>query len=310
VKVTTIICSFNPKKDILTRAINALKAQTLSFDDWELILVDNSSSPAISSWLDLAWHPHSKIIVEQKLGLSHARLFGVENALSDLIVFVDDDNVLDANYLEEAFRFHQQHPEVGCFGGKSIPEFETQPPDWFFETGINLGCQNYGNDLHISNYKTLGHQINQYPEKAPIGTGMVILKSAFLGYLEKVQNNAERIALGRRGTSLTSGEDNDIVLTLINNGYEIAYLPALKITHLIPQNRYSLNYLKKMAYESNRSWVKVLAIHGINPWKKIHPISLPLRKLKAYLKVKPWKGELNVVNYQAALGKFKGQSEI
>lgn len=309
-KLSVIICSHNPKKDILTKVVDSLKIQTWGVNNWELILVDNSSIPNISSWLNLSWHPNATIILEQKLGLSHARIFGVQHSTSDLIIFVDDDNILNPNYLKEALKFHQQYPQVGCFGGKSIPQFESQPPKWFFQCGINLGCQEYGDEPYISDYRTKSFKIKNYPIKAPIGTGMVILKSAFLKYLEEAQNDAKRMALGRKGKALTSGEDNDIILTLVKKGYEIAYVPSLMVTHLIPQNRYSLTYLKKMAYESNRSWVKVLEIHSINPWKKISKFSLPLRALKAFITHRPWQSEEKSIQYQAALGKFKGQSEI
>jgi len=309
-RLSVVICSHNPKKDILTKVIESLKVQTLEINDWELILIDNYSVAKIESWLNLSWHPKAEIIVEEKLGLSYARLCGVQHSTSDLIVFVDDDNMLNPNYLAGALRFHQQHPQVGCFGGKSIPQFETQPPDWFFETGISLGCRDLGDDIKISNYISTNFQINNYPKFSPIGTGMVIQKKAFFSYLEEVKNSTERLALGRRGNALTSGEDNDIVLTIIKKGYEVAYTPSLIITHFIPKARLKMSYLSKMAFEINRSWVKVLALHNINPWKKIPSWTLPIRQFRAYIKIRPWKCELNMIRYQAAYGKFKGQSEI
>jgi hypothetical protein len=50
-----------------------------------------------SAW-DLSWHPNARHIVEHKLGISVARR-GMREASTDLLIFVDDDNLLDRNYL-------------------------------------------------------------------------------------------------------------------------------------------------------------------------------------------------------------------
>jgi hypothetical protein len=57
-----------------------------------------------SAW-DLSWHPNARVwhpnarhIVEHKLGISVARR-GMREASTDLLIFVDDDNLLDRNYL-------------------------------------------------------------------------------------------------------------------------------------------------------------------------------------------------------------------
>lgn len=309
-QISVIICTYNPDLIILNQTLDHLKEQDLIKSLWELIVIDNNSPKPLQNILDLSWHPNANIIEEEKSGLTHARLAGVKNARAELIVFVDDDNLLDLDFLSETLRFHKEHPEIGSFGGKALPIFKTEPPKWFKQTGISLGCRDLGNMLQLSNYKETGFKITEYPKFAPIGTGMIIIKSVFLDYVKEANTNPKRMNLGRKGNQLTSGEDNDIILTIIKHGYEIAYNPKLLIKHLIPSNRLSLSYLKRMAYESNRSWVKVLDIHGINPWKKIPSWTLPLRKLKVYLKIKPWKSELKTISYQAALGKFKGQSEI
>ena len=96
---------------------------------------------------------------------------------------------MEKDYLEQALKFHESHPLVGRFGGKSIPVFESDPPNWFFYTGINLGCQDYGNEVYVSEYYKNRFKVNGYPEKAPIGTGMVITKEAFLAYVNDVKNN-------------------------------------------------------------------------------------------------------------------------
>lgn len=41
VDISVIICTHNPRSDYFEKVLNALKAQTLSTAQWELLLVDN-----------------------------------------------------------------------------------------------------------------------------------------------------------------------------------------------------------------------------------------------------------------------------
>jgi len=308
--LSVVICTYNPKKEILNKVFHSLQQQTFDQNNWELILVDNNSTIQLSNEIDLSWHPNAKICIENKAGLAHARLRGVNEAKTGLIVFVDDDNLLDENYLKIAYEFHLSNTQVGCYGGKSLPVFDTVPPDWFFKTGINLGCQDFGDDLYISNFKLANFKLADYPKFAPIGTGMVITKTAFLSYNKEVSNNPIRLSLGRKGKSLSSGEDNDIIISIVKNGYEIAYLPNLMVKHLIPANRYSKKYIENMAYESSRSWVKVMNVHDMNPWKAISPLTIHFRQYKLYFTLKAWKSIENYVSWKVACGIIKGRSEI
>lgn len=290
--------------------LEALSKQSLNKKLWELLIVDNNCTMPIEKQISLSWHYNAIVIKEDTPGLSYARIKGVKNCKTGLIVFVDDDNVLEHDYLQNCLDFSVNYPNVGCFGGKSIPVFETKPPEWLFKTGINLGCQDFGEELFISNYAQIKLNINSYPEKAPIGTGMAIQKKAFMTYVEEVNLNPERLKLGRKKQSLASGEDNDIILTLIKKGYEIAYVPSLIVNHLIPFRRYSKGYLEKMAYESNRTWVKVLALHKICPWKRINKATLPFRNINSFIKTKAWSSVTNYINWKSSCGVYKGLTEI
>src|SRR5512132_4628719 len=100
--LSVIICAHNPRKLYLERTLRALQAQSLEHSRWELLLIDNASESPLSRDWDLSWHPHARHVVERELGLSAARLRGMREANCELLVFVDDDNVLDAEYLSEA----------------------------------------------------------------------------------------------------------------------------------------------------------------------------------------------------------------
>src|SRR3954454_25232390 len=97
-EVSVIVCSRNPKLDYLCRTLEALRAQTLSKDYWELLLVDNASKPALAPLLDISWHPNGRYITEGKVGVVAAYRRGINEASGALLVFVDDDNLLEQSY--------------------------------------------------------------------------------------------------------------------------------------------------------------------------------------------------------------------
>ena len=108
VAISVIICTHNPRPNYLRRVLDALRRQTLPMDQWEVLIIDNASRGRLTAatW-DLSWHPRARIVREEEIGLSVARMRGMKEAAADILVFVDDDNVLDPDYLMQllaAFR--------------------------------------------------------------------------------------------------------------------------------------------------------------------------------------------------------------
>src|ERR1700741_3762684 len=129
-KISVITCSHNPRPDYLARSLNGLRKQTLPPTEWEFILIDNRSDKPLTEIADLTWHSLGRHVREEKLGLTHARLAGIREATGPLLIFVDDDNVLDPNYLELALGISQEYPKLGAWSGQCKGEFEVPAPDW------------------------------------------------------------------------------------------------------------------------------------------------------------------------------------
>ena len=125
---SVIICTHNPRADYLQRVLEALRSQTLPQARWELLLVDNASRERLSGAWELFWHSQARILHEPQIGLTHARLRGISESTGDLLVFVDDDNVLAADYLANALALASAWPNLGAFGASISAEFETPPP--------------------------------------------------------------------------------------------------------------------------------------------------------------------------------------
>ncbi len=93
--ISVILCTHNPRADYLDRVLVGLRRQTLSFQHWELVLIDNASKEKVADRFDIGWHPNGRNIREDELSLTPARLRGIAESVAELLVFVDDDNVLD-----------------------------------------------------------------------------------------------------------------------------------------------------------------------------------------------------------------------
>src|SRR6266567_2020506 len=127
--ISVVVCAHNPRLDYLRRVLAALDEQTLSKQDWDLVVVDNASSQPLADAYDLSWHPRGHHVREDRLGLTPARLRGINETCGDLLVFVDDDNVLATDFLEEASAINEKYTYLGVFGaGRLEPEFEVETP--------------------------------------------------------------------------------------------------------------------------------------------------------------------------------------
>ena len=125
--ISVVICTHNPRPDFLRRVLDALKGQKLPQEQWELLLVDNASKEALAAGYDLSWHPRARHVREDELGLTAARLRGIKESHGGLLVFVDDDNVLQPDYLTECLTLAKNYPFIGALGGQVIPEYELPP---------------------------------------------------------------------------------------------------------------------------------------------------------------------------------------
>ncbi len=275
----------------------------MNVESWELIIIDNNSSNNFSHDIDLTWHPNGKIVFEAQQGLTRARIKGFSAAQAAVIVMVDDDNILDPDYLSRAVALFNTESRLGAAGGKSLPLFESDPPQWLDGFYGSLALRDLGEQPIIETWAY------QYPSAAPIGAGMIIRKIALEKYLEAMQNSQSLIA-DRTGNSLSSAGDNDIILWLLKSGWQTGYFPQLKLQHIIPAKRMTISYLAKLQLGINSSWVQVLAAHQICPWKPIAAGSVGLRKLKAYFKYAAWKKPVNYLKWKAACGMFDGLAKI
>lgn len=257
-QLSVVIPTHNPRPDYLRRVLDGLARQTLSTGEWEVIIVDNVSDSPVAEAVDLRWHPHSKVIREEKLGLTAARLAGFSASRGEIIVLVDDDNVLAPDYLARAAHLAESHPFLGSWSGCVELVFEpgatVPPPSWRSYLTERL-CE-----------KAVWSNDPSHNASTPWGAGMCVRRSLATAYLRSSEADPDLFKLDLQGRELVYGGDTDIAYQGCAMGLGKGVFPSLSVSHLIPPARceraYLLRVIEGHAYsEVLHHWV----LHGSLP---------------------------------------------
>jgi glycosyltransferase involved in cell wall biosynthesis len=293
-QVSTIICTRNPRLAYLRRTLDALHAQTLPMHLWELLLVDNASDQPLARSVDTSWHPNARHVVEPELGLAAARRRGISEAATKLLVFVDDDNLLDPSYLAEALRISREWVQLGVFGsGAIVPEFETPPKEQLNRFIHLLALRETGKDVWGN--------IILSPGTAPWGAGLCVRAEVARAYTEFSDKSSFKI-IDRRGNSLISGQDVEIGYFSCSLGLGMGIFVNLRLTHLIPKERTEEGYLLRLV-EGQELSSALLAYkwHGVEPKTPI-----PLREILSFAKTMLFREE---IDRRVLLANLRARSE-
>jgi glycosyltransferase involved in cell wall biosynthesis len=237
-RITVITCSHNPRPDYIKRVVSALSVQSLEQSEWEYILIDNASEIPLFGYVDLSWHPMAKCIREDELGLTTARLRGIKESVGDILVFVDDDNVVENEFLENVKNIGEAYPFLGAWGGSTIAEFEVPPANWTRAYWPNLAIREFDMIRWSNTFDDWQAQ--------PCGAGLCVRAIVARRYACDVSVNRIRRNLDRKGARLTGGGDTDLVYTSRDVGLGWGTFPDLRLRHLMPRERLSEPYLLRL----------------------------------------------------------------
>ncbi|EAY31993.1 glycosyltransferase [Microscilla marina] len=255
--IAIVVCTYNPDEKIFTRllkAINQLHHDTPS--RIECVIVDNNSQKPLSETgyvtkLLKRCKFQSKIIIEEKQGLTAARIAGVQNTSAPIIVFFDDDNEPLPTYLEELQNLFTKYPFVGIWGPGDISVDFLEPVPKAREAWMRGVFQ----EKHLS--KIQYALTTTWTPAHPFGTGLSIRRLSIRKYLEAISNSQYSLS-DRKGDSLASAGDTQVVLQAVLDGWAVGVSPDLQLVHIIPAHRTKIAYLRKLMYEVALSSKKAL----------------------------------------------------
>ncbi len=259
-----VICTHN-RSEQLGRTLQSLADQKVKANvSWSVVVVDNNcedDTPVVAHrFREEGRIPELKLVHEPKQGLAYARRCGFEYADAELVAFVDDDCVLDPNWISEAVDFANEHKSAGAIGGRVTLDWAVDPTPFIAAQRKSLSHQDYGD---------LPRRLPRNGFAYLVGAGLVCRRNALerSGALELMQ------LVGRQGKALSAGDDSEIVLRVRNAGFELWYNPAMNLVHSIGEERMDLGYHAELRRNVGRTWaVLTLLASGFDPTVRVRAL--------------------------------------
>jgi glycosyltransferase involved in cell wall biosynthesis len=222
--ISIIVCCYNSENRIY-KTLESLSKQNIYNLTCELVLIDNNCTDntvdlALKAWEDNGFPFILRIIQESNPGLSNARKVGVLSAQGEIIIFCDDDNWLNENYIINAFQLFRNDSNLFGACGYCEPVANIDLPEWFEEYSTFYAC----GLPQIENNELLALR----------GAGMVVRSSALKLLYE---SGIRHFSTDRKGNSLSSGGDDEISFWLKSLGGKILYDNSLTLKHFIEDKR-------------------------------------------------------------------------
>lgn len=285
--ISVVICCYNSSARIAPTLEHLYNQEDIYLSSWEIILVDNLSTDDTVQVASTLWagfvgkKPPFRIVKENSAGLSNARKKGISESVYDYVLFCDDDNWLNKDYLNTALSILQANGAIGALGGWGSPMFEKSEPPFFWENQYHA--------LAVGRQSKISGDITN--ERGVLyGAGMIINKTAFNILLD--QFRFDFLVSDRKGSSLLSSGDHELCLALRRIGYKIYYSDLLQFGHYIPASRTTISYYKKLFFGFGISYALLL------PYRTTSTTSYAIKNDYRYLILRCLK---NIIRLQVRL---------
>lgn len=230
-------CTYN-RADRLEKLLAALRGQQCSVPFTILAVNNNSADNTLDVLTSLQKLPGPplRIVTEAAPGIVPARNRALEETLDhDILVFIDDDELPQAGFLQAAYHAIV-HEGAQCVGGRIDIDFSSHTrPDWLDEdiSGF-LGRLDYG-----------GNAFWIVSPDTPVWSGNVAYD---LSLFRDDPTLRFDMRYNRAGRPIGGGEDQAMFQRLLHNGTRIRYRPDMAIWHSVESWRLKRGYFIKLHY--------------------------------------------------------------
>jgi glycosyltransferase involved in cell wall biosynthesis len=240
--ITVAICTWNRSR-LLAQTLEGLRALTVPADvRWELLVVDNNSTDDTSAVIDrFAGVLPLTHIVERSQGHSHARNAAVAAARGELLVWTDDDVIVEPEWLEAYAEAASAFPSAAFFGGTVEPWFESEPPSWLAAHLDRLSV--YVITRRSRHTAVLG------PDEGIVGANMAFRTEV----LRRFPFNTQ---LGRVEAGLIGGDDTELVERMKAAGHTGVWVGQAAVRHYIPSERLTRSYVRRWYVDAGRTHIR------------------------------------------------------
>ena len=263
---TVALCTHN-HLDRLRRTLADLAAISSPQAPWELLIVDNGCTDGTTEYLASRQWPQPaaavRVVREDRLGLSHARNRAIAEAAGDYIVFVDDDETPDADWLCAYERCIVRESPDAIGGAIDVQFIDGDRPAWLQDELLGfIGKLSHGNDARVLT-----------DHSTPIFGGNFGFRKAVFEHIGLFDTE-----LGRRGTANIGGEDTEIYRRLLATNCKVFWIPDSVIYHRIESVKLRRNYFLDLHFRQGR----MEGSRKRGPGSRIPPRYLAPQVLRAY----------------------------
>ena len=228
--VEIAVCTWN-RAELLAQTLESFTGLNLPPDcQLRILVVDNNSTDTTQQTLE-SFRDRLDIesAVEAIQGHTRCRNRAVEMASGDLLLWTDDDVLVDPDWLSAYVAAALRSPGVAFWGGRIAPLFDPPAPAWIRQNwDVLSGC---------FAARDLGDQpIELDPDHLPYGANFAIRTAV----QKKFSYNVE---LGRRGNQVLGDDELELFRRLLSAGHRGQWVPQSSLQHLIPFDRASEQYV-------------------------------------------------------------------
>jgi glycosyltransferase involved in cell wall biosynthesis len=280
IELSVIIPTRN-RADYLKDALESVLNQTLNKDIYEIIVIDNGSTDNTREVVEQLNQLHQKRIryfYEPTPGLHVGRHLGAKESRSDILVYTDDDIIAFPEWLK-AVRSAFSDPKVALVGGKILPRWEGEVPDW---VALFKDTDQYGWSNGYLSILDFGDKRQEIPAFYVYGCNFSIRKSVMYECGGFHPDSMPQELIRFRGDGETG-----LATAIMEKGYKTIYEPKAAVYHRVPPERLTLEYFCRRAFNQgvSDSYTQIRKYKGLDiPQPKIHLNLSLLKGLKDWAK--------------------------
>jgi len=220
---SVIVCTRN-RANYLNRCLESLLLQECQ-EKFEIVVVDNGSTDGTPQFLS-EWcseHAHFRSVLEARIGLSSAKNAGAQSAQGRLLIFTDDDVLLEPHWLQSYLDLFARIGERNTMaGGPIVPILDdlSSWPDWFDVVALpEAGLLDHKTERPLLSWEYVW------------GANMVIPSSVFrsIGLWNE--------EVGRKGEHRGTFEDTEYQDRLRAAGGTVWFCPNASLKHRVERDR-------------------------------------------------------------------------
>jgi glycosyltransferase involved in cell wall biosynthesis len=282
IDVSACICTYNRKERLGDALASLAQVRLPAGVGFEVVVVDNNSSDGTAETVaDATAEGFSyRYVMEPRQGLSHARNRAIAEARGRLIAFLDDDVVVEKDWLQKLVLAFSVEPMPAAVGGRALLDAERALPRWWHDDFA-------GPAGHFDRGDSVLRSDKGYRGMIGIGANLAFDRRVFDRYGEF------RSDLGRTGTSLAMGEELELLERLRRGGETLVYDPSVVVRHRPDLVRLSRSYLRRWYFQFGE-WrfvaegeSDVARVLGIPRWRLRHVVEEGARWFYALITRKP-----------------------